>query len=250
MKHPLRIFSLNTEYGKYSKTFIPYIDMISKDIDVFCFQEVPNNAKDTTCFEEGYDPVFYENLQTILSDFIGYYCEYVKESFGIAIFVRKQLHQKYISEEYIFWNTDVPFLDKKRWNNSTKALCVRVEWINIVTLHGAWQPKSKKQDTPERLIQSKILRSFTKWEEKKTLLIWDFNLMPETKSMKILEKKYINLIAKYNIVCTRTTAYDDPSLPFADYALIWEDIVVDDFSVWLEPIFSDHWFLMVSISRK
>ena len=157
-KNPLHIFSLNTEYGKYSKTLLPHIGRISKDIDVFCFQEVPNNAKNITCFEEWHDPIFYQKLEVILSDFIWYYCEYVKESFGIAIFVRKELDQKYRWEEYIFWNTDVPFLDKKRWNNSTKCMCVKVEWVDVVTLHGAWQPKSKKQDTPERLIQSKILR--------------------------------------------------------------------------------------------
>ena len=52
MKKTLRIFSLNTEYGKYGKTFLPYIASIAHEVDVFCFQEVPNMARDTTCFEE------------------------------------------------------------------------------------------------------------------------------------------------------------------------------------------------------
>jgi hypothetical protein len=95
MKKSLRIFSLNTEYGKYSSTFIPFLEGIREDFDVFCFQEVPNDAKDTTCFEEGYDSEFFQNLEKILRDFTPYYSEYVKESFGIATFVRKNLKQKY-----------------------------------------------------------------------------------------------------------------------------------------------------------
>ena len=85
----LHLFSLNTEYGKYSETLIPYIREISKDIDVFCFQEVPRDATNTACFETGHDPDFYGKLETILPEFMGYYCEYVRESFGIATFVRK-----------------------------------------------------------------------------------------------------------------------------------------------------------------
>jgi hypothetical protein len=96
MKKSLRIFSLNTEYGKYSDTFLPYLEKSRDDFDIFCFQEVPNDAKDTTCFEEGYDSEFFEKLEKVLIDFTPYYSEYVKESFGIVTFVRKILKQKYI----------------------------------------------------------------------------------------------------------------------------------------------------------
>ncbi len=246
----LSIFSLNAEYGKYSPTLIPYIESISGNFDVFCLQEVPRAAKNTLCFEEGFDADFYQKLEGALPEFIGYYWEYVKESFGIVTFVKKGLKQKYKWEEYMFGFTDIPFLDTGRWNNSTKCMCVKVEGVDIVNLHGAWQPKSKKQDTPERLRQSKIIRKFTRWREHKTVLIWDFNLMPDTESIKILEEKYDNLITKFGIKNTRTAVYDDASLPFAEYAFVWENLQVQDFSVSLEPIFSDHGFMELSIQKK
>jgi hypothetical protein len=123
----LRIFSLNTEYGKYSPTFLPFLESIRDDFDIFCFQEVPNNAVDATCFEEGYNAQFYEDLAKILIGFEGYYSEYVRDSFGIATFVRSELKQKYRGERYMFGFTDKPFLDKKRWNNSTKCMSIKVE---------------------------------------------------------------------------------------------------------------------------
>ncbi len=248
-KSPLRIFSLNCEYWKYSSTFLPFLDTIQDDFDVFCFQEVPYNATDTTCFEDWYDPHFYEKITTTLTEFDGYYCEYVRDSFGIATFIRKELKQKYRGEEYIFGSSDSPFLDKKRWNNATKCMCIKVENIDIVNLHGAWQPKSKKQDTPERLMQSRILRNLSRWKEYKTILIGDFNLMPNTESVRILEKKYTNLITQYGINSTRTAVYDDMSLPFADYAFVWSDLEVLGFQVQLDPIFSDHWFMILMVSR-
>jgi hypothetical protein len=98
----LCIFSLNTEYGKYSSTLIPYIESIRDNFDIFCFQEVPNNAQDTTCFEEGYDPKLFQRFEKVLSEFTPYYSEFVENSFGIATFVRKTLRQKYKHEEYLF----------------------------------------------------------------------------------------------------------------------------------------------------
>lgn len=249
MKKTLRIFSLNVEYGKYSKTLIPYIETLSKEIDVFCFQEAPRDARDTTVFEPEHDAHFCEKIMKVLPGFTPYYSEFVKESFGIITLVRSSLKQKYRDETYIFGDSHVPFLDQWEWNNHTKALSIKVEWVDIMNLHWAWQPGTKKLDTPERILQSKIIRKFTKWRESKTILIGDFNLMPETKSIAILEKKYENLITRYGITNTRTAVFDKPRA-YADYAFFGKDIEVRDFSVHLEPIFSDHGFMLLEISYK
>lgn len=74
--------------------------------------------------------------------------------------------------------------------------------------------------------------------------------MPDTESVKILEEKYTNLITKYGIKNTRTAVYDDTSLPFADYAFVGSDLEVSDFQVQLEPIFSDHGFMTLRVSRS
>lgn len=116
-----------------------------------------------------------------------------------------------------------------------------------MNVHGAWQPKSKKKDTPERIVQSNRLRDFTKGKEERSILIGDFNLNPDTRSVSILEEKYENLITRYGISSTRTAAYDDPSLPFADYAFTGRAIAVTDFRVLLESIYSDHGCLFLSV---
>ena len=162
MPKTLRIFSLNIEYGRYSASLIPYIASIRDDFDVFCLQEVPRDARDTRCFEEGYDADFFAKVSQALPEFTPYYAELVRESFGIATLVRSNLKQKFIGEEYLFGFTDEPFLDKNRWNHPVKYLSIKVEGIRIVNLHGAWQPKTKKRDTPERIRQSKILQKHTK----------------------------------------------------------------------------------------
>jgi hypothetical protein len=108
----LRIFSLNIEFGKYSNILIPYIQKISKDIDVFCLQEVPRDAKNTLCFEEEYNPHFYEKLVEILPDFTSYYTEFVEDSFGIVTLVRSELKQELRGERYIFGDSKKQFLDK------------------------------------------------------------------------------------------------------------------------------------------
>ena len=246
MKPSLRIFSLNTEYGKYSDTFIPYLESIREDFDVFCFQECPNNARDTTVFEPEHDPHLFEKCTQVLPEFRSYYSEFVSESFGIATFVRGDLRQKLRWETYIFRDSGEPFLDRWERNSATKAMNNTVDGIVIVNLHGAWQPGTMKRDTPERILQSEILMQFTKKREEKTVLIWDFNLMPDTQSMKILEKSYTNLITKYGITNTRTAVFTKPRA-YADYACVGKDISVQDFGVHLEPIFSDHGFMTLFI---
>ena len=72
--------------------------------------------------------------------------------------------------------------------------------------------------------------------------------MPDTESVKILEKKYTNLITQYGITNTRTAVFTKPRA-YADYAFVGKDVLVHDFQVHLEPIFSDHGYMTLSVSR-
>ena len=72
----------------------------------------------------------------------------------------------------------------------------------------------------------------------KKILVGDFNLLPDTKSLKILEKGMRNLIKEFKIKDTRGELYEK-ELRFADYALVSSDVMVLDFKVLNEKI-SDH----------
>jgi len=71
------------------------------------------------------------------------------------------------------------------------------------------------------------------------VLCGDFNLLPDTESLKRLEGIGLrNLIKEYGITSTRTSFYDKPA-KFADYALVSEGIEVKDFKILPDEV-SDH----------
>ena len=67
----------------------------------------------------------------------------------------------------------------------------------------------------------------------------DFNLLPDTQSIKKLENFGLrNLVKEYNITSTRTSFYTK-SEKFADYAFVSSEIAVKDFKVLPDEV-SDH----------
>lgn len=75
------------------------------------------------------------------------------------------------------------------------------------------------------------------------VLCGDFNLLPQTKSIAMLEGRMRNLIKEYNIKTTRSKLNPYHGTPteqhFADYVFVSEDIKVLDFKV-PEAEVSDH----------
>jgi endonuclease/exonuclease/phosphatase family metal-dependent hydrolase len=71
------------------------------------------------------------------------------------------------------------------------------------------------------------------------ILMGDFNLLPDTESIKIIEAAGLrNLIKEFGITETRTELYKK-KLRFADYAFVSPEIKVKDFKV-LPDVVSDH----------
>ena len=74
----------------------------------------------------------------------------------------------------------------------------------------------------------------------------DFNLLPDTESIKILESSGLrSLIKEYNITSTRTSFYTKPA-KYADYILVTPGIEVKDFKVLTDEV-SDHSPLFLEI---
>jgi endonuclease/exonuclease/phosphatase family metal-dependent hydrolase len=95
-----------------------------------------------------------------------------------------------------------------------------------------------KSDSPERIAQSQKIRNFLDSIDKPKILCGDFNLRPDTESMKILEKGMNNLIQIYDITSTRTSLYDKEE-KFADYVLTSPDVVIKAFQKLFHEV-SDH----------
>ena len=70
------------------------------------------------------------------------------------------------------------------------------------------------------------------------ILCGDFNLHPETKSMKLLEQNLKNLIVEFGITSTRSKLHKRTN-KYADYIMVSEEIKINKFEAMDENV-SDH----------
>ena len=211
----MKIVFLNTYFAQI-KGIDKFIKGQSSDTDIFCFQEAGNNVlKAFRKILNGYQSVFAEK-------------EVNNDKFSQAIFIRKEL--KIASSKKLFED------DIKIGFGVYTQIVNNGHLINICNFHGIWEP-GHKLDVPERLKQSqKIIKFFSKISGPK-VIGGDFNLLPETKSIKIFEEAgYANLIKDFKISTTRNRLgwgmfKKEERQYFADYVFASADIKVKSFSV-------------------
>ena len=81
---------------------------------------------------------------------------------------------------------------------------------------------------------------------KNVILAGDFNLRPDTKSIKMLEADMKNLIIEYGVKSTRSNLHKRPE-KFADYIMVSDKIKVNNFEVIYRHV-SDHLPLLLDFS--
>lgn len=116
--------------------------------------------------------------------------------------------------------------------------------LQILNIHGIWN-ENKVGD--ERTIKEcQYLLSLTENTSIPTIIVGDFNLNPQSASIKILNNKFTNLIEKYNIKSTRPTVRDglDVGNSVDDYIFVNDKIKVNDFRVEVIDV-SDHYPLIL-----
>lgn len=117
--------------------------------------------------------------------------------------------------------------------------------LTVINFHGLWNGKGKT-DSEDRIEQSKNIIDFINKLEGEVVLCGDFNLLPDTQSLKMFEKAGLrNLISEHNIKSTRTSYYTKTE-KFADYIFVSKGINVKDFKVLPDEI-SDHSPLLIEI---
>lgn len=227
----------------------PLIGFLNKylDADIFCFQEVYKN-------EEGIRQLNFEKIVTfdlvsdILQDHNGYFEDYIApgnyNKQGLAVFLKKNIEVKNRGELFVYNPPDMGISNSNPhtlWRNLQYLECGRggKEFI-VANFHGLFDiaTKSHKDDSLERLEQSRRVRMWLDKHNCPKILCGDFNLWPNTESIKILEKEMRNLIKEYNIKSTRSAFFNFPN-KFADYVLVSSGIDVIDFRI-LDENVSDH----------
>ncbi len=243
----LKIISLNT-WGGQVDGFLDFIKN-NEDTDIFCLQEIlevrDEEIESNEYFKENkekninQDLKLFTNLKNVLKDHNSYFYPCYKDCFGLAIFVNKNLEVLEEGEVIVYEGNGVNHEHDHARNIEFIMLKINNKYINILNIHGLWTGKGK-DDSEDRIKQSQNIIDFIKTLEGETVLCGDFNLNPDTESIKMFENFGLkNLIRENNISSTRTSLYIKDENPFADYTFVSKDVEVKSFEIMPDEV-SDH----------
>ncbi len=237
----MKLMTLNIWCGEIYEPLVDFVKKQSTEIDIFCFQEVynysnPEDAPKGTTVRGTWN--IYQILEQLLPEHTGIFHRSIGE-FGLAIFTRKNIkvvdsgalivHEGPSGPDVmVFGHQRV--LEYIRFQNTDKI-------ITVANLHGLWNG-GPKTDNPERVQQSQNTKKFLKESGEDTILCGDFNLLPDTESLKILEEGMINWVKEKGVISTRSSLYTKP-IRYADYILTSPSIQVKNFEVRQDEV-SDH----------
>jgi endonuclease/exonuclease/phosphatase family metal-dependent hydrolase len=246
----MKLICLNTWGGFAGKQKL--LDFFKKysAVDIFCLQEISKRKRPELngkivggrLFEV--DKIFGNAIQEIsmkLKNHNYLFHPNQEENYGIASFIKKNHEIKNQGDLFVYREKGF-ICEKDPGNHARNIQHFRIEHegkqITIINFHGLWNGKGKT-DTEDRIKQSKNIVNFLKTIEGEIILAGDFNLRPDTESIKIIEEFGLkNLIKEHNITSTRTSYYEKEE-KFADYIFVSKGINVKEFYVMKEEV-SDH----------
>ena len=227
----MRVVFLNSWYAKAGNPFYDFIFQNSPETDIFCLSEV--------------HPELFSKLKTILTGFSGVYGKGIFDKnmnfrYGQAVFT-KSVKVKTLSrlKSPTDFENEPDFAFAMAFGMKSNA-----GLFNLVNLHGKSRP-GDKLDTPARIKQSEMIIDFLKSKPGPKIIGGDFNLLPDTESIKMFERAgYRNLIKDFDIKETRNKLSwqqfpDKEKQHFADYCFVSPGVEVVNFKVPKNEI-SDH----------
>lgn len=240
----MKLISLNVQCGVNYKPLIEFIEKQSRDIDIFCFQEIFNDTiKMRPLLGGKARPKLFSELQNILSDFNGYHFPTLEGDFGgLAIFIKKSIVVNKIGNDTFFQDLDI-MIDENEENyfsmgrnlQSAKFSYLGKEYT-VFNFHGMWIVNGKG-DTEKRILQSEEVRKIFDKTKGAKILCTDLNVEPNTKSVKILDTGNKNLIKEFGITSTRSLSKKRPEI--VDYVIVSPEVEVKNFEVLKDEV-SDH----------
>ena len=247
----MRIISLNTWVGRVGKEkLLTFFKTHADTTDVFCLQEIcaaPHPYLEG-CLAGG---VVLNNKQTmgyalreiseVLPNHVAFFRPHLGDNYGLLMLVRKEF--RVIEEGEFFVYKQKGFYSKADIGDHARliqyvTIAAGTKVVTIINFHGLWNGKGKT-DTEDRIQQSKNILEFTSKLDGEYVLCGDFNLLPDTESLKLFEAAGLrNLIKEYKVSSTRTSFYKKPE-KYADYIFVTKGIQVKDFKVLPDEV-SDH----------
>lgn len=245
----MKITFLNIWGGTIYEPLMAFLREQAPTTDFFCLQEVFDSPESRTVSWRGHTNTL-ALLRNILPAFAYFYAP-VQEghdgnvpldfpvSQGIALFVRKDIAPDAVGDIVIHGEkngmapsdlTSYPCnLQYIRFQHGQRG-------YTLAHVHGTAHPGSKR-DTPERIAQSQKVIDFLARKKGEKILGGDFNLLPDTESIHMIERMGMrNLITEYGITTTRNAfsygQYSEHDRQyFADYAFVSPGVPVQSFVV-------------------
>ena len=111
--------------------------------------------------------------------------------------------------------------------------------LRVINYHGIWTRDKKGNE--KTLAACKKINQLAMSAKGEVIICGDFNLFPDTPSMKVFQSNFISLVDRYKIIATRPSSNELSGLArnVVDYVLLSKNIEVKSFRV-LESDVSDH----------
>ena len=246
----MKLISLNTWGGRAGKEKLLAFFEKNKDVDIFCLQEIWSapyehlEGRVAGGLDLNHSEIMVYGMQeisAILDNHTAYFKPHHLDNYGLMILVKKDLDVIAEGDVFVYKEKGhIPEGDIGFHARNVQYITIQSPKGSriILNFHGLWNGGGKG-DSDDRLLQSDRIIEFMKTLSDPFLICGDFNLLPDTESLKKLEDFGLrNLIKEYGIVSTRTSFYKKEN-KFADYALINEGVEVKDFKVLPDEV-SDH----------
>ncbi len=247
----MKIISLNTWGGRAGKEgLLSFFDTHKSATDVFCLQEMwsapyehleGHKAGGVEIDHSAIMTNGLEEVANLLSDFVPYFRPHHGDHYGLLMLVRKSIEVKTEGEVFVYKHKG--FTPDGDIGNHARNIQFIITSFNdspltIINFHGLWNGQGKG-DSEDRLSQSKKIIDFIETLQGAVVLCGDFNLLPNTQSIAILESAGLrNLITENGITSTRTSHYTKPE-KFADYTFVSAGLPIKGFKILPDEV-SDH----------
>jgi exonuclease III len=154
----MKIITLNIWGARIREPFIEFIKR-NQDADIFCFQEIYNNAESSMSSEVRQPSLnIYSELKELLPDFQSYFRPVIKDQYGIGMFIK--------SKHKVLEEGEITLYENKDFSGHGGGHTRNLQWVRcdlggkvfaILNVHGIWNGKGKT-DTPERIAQSQRIK--------------------------------------------------------------------------------------------
>lgn len=254
----MKLLSLNIDfYRDNSQEILDFISKISPDF--ICLQEVSNSTvsevskkfKAKSLFDEKLSDEYEFNLWCPFSETSREKRGEEFEEFGGLVQQGIYFLSKYPINlgENIFYYLNykqVPFWEKKHFQTGRafQSIIVEIEGksLQIINNHGII--REERKGNSETNNETELIYIVAQEFEYPKIIVGDFNLLPESKSLEILNKNFENLMIENGIMTTRPA----PKEMTVDYIFV-KDLKINKFEV-IESNISDHFPIILDFDLQ